>query len=107
MEATLQNLMKGNFMEITKVKAGQYNVGGEITLSWNSWESHTGQVQICKYPANKHWGTWGVRFDFADKTSYAIVQNDQFFYTLAEAKEYFANGGTVEAAHYDGGLYLN
>tara|TARA_R110000824_G_scaffold18936_2_gene74220 strand:- start:354 stop:668 length:315 start_codon:yes stop_codon:yes gene_type:complete len=102
---TVQDLKVG--MEITKVEAGEYNVGGEITLSWNSWESHTGQVRISKYRANDGWGTWGVWFDFADGTSYAIVQADQFFYTLAEAKEYFANGGTVEAAWYDGGLYLN
>ena len=85
-------------MKITKIKAGEYKVC-ETTLSWNEWETYTGEIRIYNYPADGCFGNWGVVFEYTDKFGNECISNTErgeFFFTLAEAKDYFHNGGAVE-----------
>ena len=55
--------------------------------------------QNLNYPADGCFGNWGVVFEYTDKFGNECISNTErgeFFFTLAEAKDYFHNGGAVE-----------
>ena len=95
--------------KLVKVEAGDYSFG-EVSFTTELDGTITGELRVQKYPQyDVDLPTWFVCFYYEDKLSLAHtkIHECEAFWTLREAKEYFANGGTVEAAWYDGGLTLN
>lgn len=89
-------------MTITKITAGEYKVC-ETTLSWNEWETYTGEIRIYKYPSHSCFGNWGIVFEYEDENGIKGIINTEryeFFYTLKAAKDYFNNGGKVVVGCY-------
>jgi hypothetical protein len=103
-------------MKFTKVQAGEYKIGEEITLTWHNAnsdeESHkyfTGELRIKNYSqhgkTDDPWlVTFGTKEAFEGETLDDRAACFAGFTTLAKAKEFFALGGEVVASgiHYEG-----
>lgn len=87
--------------KLVKVEAGDYSFG-EVSFTTEIEGTITGELRVQKYPQyDVDLPTWFVCFYYDDETlGLSKIQECEAFWTLREAKEYFANGGVIEPLSY-------
>ena len=85
--------------KLVKIEAGDYSFG-EVSFTTELDGTVTGELRVQKYTQyDADLPTWFVCFYYEHPEGYGVlVKTEEYeaFWTLRDAKEYFANGGVIE-----------
>ena len=86
--------------KLVKVEAGDYSFG-EVSFTTEIEGTVTGELRVQKYPQyDADLPTWFVCFYYDGSLGLSKIAECEAFWTLRDAKKYFANGGVIEPVSY-------